>query len=306
MAGWSTAPAKAEVRSWQLLAPPARHALFLPGWDAHARRAGACVREGLRTGLVGPGTRVVAVERDAGLASLVGRDLAGLGLGGRLRMHADDLSRLRLDPSDPLDFAFVDLLGNLDGATAAWMRDDLSPALAPGATLSLTFAYGFRANRFLARCRAAFEGPYAAHARAAAAHFRINDPLALVGLLIVMSALPGRTFSLAGAVHYQDNVRSMVAYRLDGVSEAGETMPWPDLSAIAGDEVPRSRASSGKDKASGRMAVAAHIRRIPPRVGRVDPDEGLPADARSQAALKAWATRRARGWVHPRSRERGT
>jgi len=331
MGRWMAAPGKAAVRAWQVEAPAAGRALFLPGWDEEAGDGCACVREAMRTGLVGPRTQVLAVERDPVLAPRVAACLDELGLAGRVRMHGRELSRLRLGTGQPLDYAFVDLLGNLDAPTAAWMRDELAPALSEGATLAMTFAYGMRGNRFLARCADAFEGRHSGHARQAASHFGIHDRLALAGLLVTMSALRGLSFTFAGALHYRDGVRSMVAYRLDGIRRGGPAS-WPSLEEVAGDVIPHARASrlaghpgAARRPPMGMTRVERLLRAlddVPATLAGRRPGHVAAADRaarelrgmvasyregghdRSAAALKAWATRRARGWVHPSRRGR--
>jgi hypothetical protein len=115
-----------------------------------------CVREGYRQGLFDASTHLIGVEWEPLVAKKIKKQLNELH-GSNYTIYGNDI--VGLHPSrEPLagrtvDFAFIDLCGELTADIAAWLFR-LMPVMTPGATLSITVglnAWHNKLNKYICK-----------------------------------------------------------------------------------------------------------------------------------------------------------
>jgi hypothetical protein len=124
---------EATTRAARLLgsAAPVRSALVMPAgpWQD--------VKTGMETGLYSPDTRFIAIERSPKVFLDMVESSWRVGMRNRPDCRRADLCEVTDLPLG-LEAAFLDVCAFIDVQTAIWMREQLVPALAPGAVVILT------------------------------------------------------------------------------------------------------------------------------------------------------------------------
>jgi hypothetical protein len=293
---WSSRAHKAYMRDYMIASErPFRSAIFLPGWDDAANDGCFCVRRAFEIGAIDEDTQVIAVEWNTALREKITERMSTFPFRNPPILHFDALHRLRLHDRK-IDFAMLDLLGNLDWRLARWVVDMLKPNLAEYATVSLTITRSFRRNHFMVNMADAWLRDLELHRTAlqVSDEYGIDDSEALLHLLIMKSCLSGFTFDYRRMQIYREpgkHSRTMIAGRFDNIREAKE-FGWPSLDEVmaalnnASQSVEASSAKPDRQAAPWE-SILAHLEK---------PMEPTPAlsleERRSAAARKAWATRR--------------
>lgn len=298
---WSDRPNKQISREYVLQGYKQRHAaLFLPGWDEGAKQCGQDIRTALSMGILDRSKPLYVVERNPELAPLIYADLESLGF-ENIIMQVCDLSEVELHHK--LDFAFIDLMGCLTMRICEWMRDTLAPALSKGATLALTVAYCKRNNHFIdAAERVMFDGAndYKEITRAMRDLYGIEGGEKLLPFLLVKSVFQGHTFAYKPLFKYNDNINSMLTFKFTEFAKANTPTGYPSLAEISTRFTEKEYTNMAKDTPKSAAKKAWDTRRQ--RQSEADAAEAARQSMLAERALKAWATRRANGWVHPNSR----
>lgn len=256
-------------------------AIFLPGWDDEAEEAGQDIRYALKEGLLDLTKPLYVAESNPALADLIEADLLALGF-TCLIMHRGDLSTMRIHHK--IDFAFIDLLGTLNADICCWMMDCLAPMLSCKARVALTMAYSRRNNDFMAKCERIFIRDYPEFICDTRDRTQIEGHQRLIPVMLVSSIFRDHEFAYRAMMKYQDSNYSMLTYkfthfkRIDG--DNGTPLLNDILSRINTEDTMINRSEIAHKAAETRK-------------------NNQQKKKRSEAAQKAWATRRANGWVHP-------
>lgn len=292
MTDWTNRPAKQASREYALQGYfQERAALFMPGWDEEAQQAGQDVRTGLASGNLDPELPLYVVERNPEWAELIAADLCGLGF-KNLILHVGELHTLK--PTHKLDFVSIDLFGALDRNICTWMRDTLAPALAPAAIVALTMAYSRRNNRFMFECERIFREDFHTYTSRVRKALDISGHHRLVPVLLMRAIFQNHQFAYRRLMRYHDSIYSMLTFKFTDFSPTRLSNGAPMLDQVLDrmrplDQVVVRREFEPEDE-------------MEPESEEASAAEPMSYQRRSQAALKAWATRRAQGWVHPSRR----
>jgi len=230
MSDWAARTEKAIVRDYQLMAPvrPARCALFLPGWDIAANTGCLCIARALDLQVINRQTKIIAVERDARLVPHIAQRLNQFGFDPPPHFHQGELHDLLLPPDVSIDYAMIDLLGNLTEPVAYWLSGHLSGHLAEHATMAFTFTERWRKNNFLRRCIAQWRNPTYRRLSIDFAMSHQLDQYILFHVLMVKTCFAEFDFTYRRAQRYRDNIRVMCGFRFDDFVRNPQPQ-WPSL-----------------------------------------------------------------------------
>jgi hypothetical protein len=94
-------------------------------------------------------SRIVCVEKDNAEISSLSRRIQRIVPKGfrKPELHHQDVFKIKLD--HPVDFAWIDLCGNLRKKDIPWLQNELVPNLMPDAELAFTFSIRTRGNNFI-------------------------------------------------------------------------------------------------------------------------------------------------------------
>jgi hypothetical protein len=263
--------------------------LWLPGEDTR------CVDLARDRGVVTQETFIVAVEEDRATAGRIRRRLAKRGWTRQSVVMNQTLTAVRL--RSPLDFAFLDLCGQPDEPLARWIEQHLADNLFEGADLSITFRLFRRNNLFMEQVEKALKTPKGGAALLHLAEtLGIYNPAILLPLVVVLCCLRHQSFRILTPAIYRDEGHvSMLLLRLRDIRRSTETW-WPSISDII----------SGVERGWREGAYSEGARKawetLHEQGPRIDPETAR----RSDIARKAWATRRANGWIHPAKLRQGS
>lgn len=130
-----------------------RRALFMPSSEMY------CVKKAEDEGMISPGrTDLVLVERDKYKIHRLKQNLRQTGWENSSYLFPMELDEVDI-PFD-LDYAWLDLYGNIPENVAYWMARELSPNLQQGAILCLTTQTAFRSNEWLKAMRERTKGDF--------------------------------------------------------------------------------------------------------------------------------------------------
>jgi hypothetical protein len=231
-------PWKPTMREFSLSASslsPARTALFLPSTDC------ACIERGLQLGTINRNTKIIAVERDWKLFSIIRQRLAMFGFVTPPQLHMVNLHQLSCNRL-MFDYASLDLCGELTAPIADWLTNSLAPHLSDGACVSVTLNKEPRGSRyFLDPVKLAWQSqPHWDRLRQRCAEeCEINDDAVLFPLLMLKSCLHRYRFDYVPPQVYCDRQYKMLAYRLDNIRRLAPTDPrhgaWPSHADLLDD-----------------------------------------------------------------------
>lgn len=184
-----------------------------------------------------------------------------------------------------LDYSHMDFCGGLDSLTAKWISE---LEFLPGADLHFTFAYAPRCNLFINKCHELFQNDQELRP-VMVNEFTIlerKDTNIAIYCSLLRCVLRKYQFGALQPVYYKDTIQSMVLYRCEGLHKVSKSL-YPDLMSKFG-------VSSGTSQpvmevpmtATARKKIAAKA--VKTRQNRI----ATLQERRSNAALKAWATRR--------------
>lgn len=261
-------------------------AIFMPGWDEEKQEAGQDVRLGLAQGNLDPAKPLIVVERDPEWAALIVQDLLGLGFTD-LRPHVGELHDLSV--SVPVDFVFIDLLGTLDHNISIWMRDVLAPHLTTDATVALSLAYCRRNNHFIEAAERAYNESFEVEVGEAREHFGISGNHRLIPIMLVRAIFNHHLFAFRRMVRYRDTNYSMMTFKFSDFTPLGQTNGSPSLSEVVSRFTIRERKLTMTDRSE-----AAHKAWETRRNRQTDQQAKAAQQARSDRAHRAWETRRAK------------
>jgi hypothetical protein len=298
---WSDRPNKQVSREYVLNGYKQCHAaLFLPGWDEAVGECGQDIRTALRMGILDREKPLYVVEKNYEWAPLIEADLKALGF-TKIVMHIGELSEVKFEHR--LDFAFIDLMGCLTLSICEWMRDTLAPALAKGAIVALTVAYCKRNNHFIdAAERVMFKGrdDYKDITRAMRDLYKIEGGEKLLPFLLVKAIFQHHSFAYNPLFKYNDNVVSMLSFKFTEFAKANTPNGYPSLVDITARFTQKEHKNMVKDTPKTAAGKAWQTRRQ--QATAAADAEAERRAMLSERALKAWATRRENGWVHPTRR----
>lgn len=250
-------------------------ALFMPGDRA------LCVASALKTGIIVPDTRLVLVERIPEVARQASVSMRKMGFRSLPLWHVADIVNLRLPFR--LQYGFLDFNGTLNFRIAKWMNVELSSHLASDATLAFTFCYTMRSPgwQFMDRCQKLFRTTYHHLWDRLAGQVQVRDFNILTYLCLLRSVFCEYDFAIRPPFKYKDSV-SMVLYRLSQMRPRLARPEWPNMEELLAGEIPEENHQVALISQRAKQAQATRQRQVEERL----------AQKRSEAALKAWATRR--------------
>lgn len=286
MIGWSKRDRKQESREFVLDGyEQSAAAIFMPGWDEEARQSGQCVRTALRQGRLDLDLPLIVVERDPMMADKIERDLLGLGF-TQLVMHVGELCELPLP--GPVDFAFIDLLGTLDYRLCAWLKDELAPALTKGATVAFSLAWSPRNNHFMEAAVRAYNDSFQDEVEFLREAYHLSGSRRLIPVMLIRAAFHKHIFAFRQPMRYRDTNYPMLTYRFSGFSPLnGETNGSPSLDDVVTSFTPKERKTTMTDRSE-----AAHKAWRTRRAAAEQAETDAKKAALSARAKQAWETRR--------------
>lgn len=268
-----------------------RVSIHLPGKDCE------CLKAGLEAGAFGPASFVTLVERDPAIWPHIERFVAREWPGGWAtpRLHRGDFSTLEL--REPVDSAFIDLLGNLTRRDCLQL---MQMDFAPNAAVGFTFNFCPRGNAFIGNCLRAMSGGLSAKLAEKCRRLdnfpqEMKSFLAMYMVMFEDVLFTNYRFTLSANYYKEDGTaNTMFLFRLGKMTK----QPWPaapDRNAVDhffGEPVMASKLRLYDPKVRHEAAVkAAATRRA--NVLAAEAEAERKAQVRHMAAVKAWATRRA-------------
>lgn len=260
-------------------------ALFLPAEKC------LCVKRAIEHGVIDDRTRLLAVERDPAVAQRMEKNLHAIGV--RATVIRSWLHTTRLPIS--VDLAFLDFNGVIDLRTARWLANHLAARLNKNATVIFTLAHAWRNNRFMPRCHDLLLSQHRQLVGDIAEELD-TDNLDIVCMIAVFRTIfSDWEFRVDYRLKYRDRCSvPMTVYRLYGFGK--RKVASGSLEAI------RSTLLQEKGENPHSACTVLDAPRLTTKmrtIGRKDSQ----MTGSSDAAYKAWETRRRNGWVHPNSRD---
>ncbi len=184
--------------------------------------------------------------------------------------HKGELSSMKVPWK--LQFAFLDFCGCYDLRTAAWMKNELAPKLEAGARVAITHTRSIRNNNFMHRCNEVLRTGEVGRVTARMGRDIGDRNVALV-VAVTLCIFNRWDYDVEQILTYRDSINSMFFLRLDNFRPLpkGETNGWPDIAQLI----------SGSPQTPSGVSVM-------PKKNMLSEQE----KKRSNAAHKAWATRR--------------
>lgn len=147
--GWASRVEKQKVREViihhaQTRLGVVKSYLFLPGWDNTINEAGQCFKLGVKRGLISPQTKALGFENESQPSvkvSKITQYFRDTYPAHDVTIIKDDVASAKLKPAS-LDFAFLDLCGNINPEMYRWLRDEFKPALVNNAVFAITLPFG--------------------------------------------------------------------------------------------------------------------------------------------------------------------
>lgn len=291
MIGWSRRDRKQESRNYVLRDyGQTAGAIFMPGWDEEADESGQCIRTALRDGRLDLDQPLFVVERDPLLAAKIEDDLLDLGF-TQLRVHAGELCELVVDV--PVDFAFIDLLGTLDYRLCAWMRDELATNLTPNATVALSVAYSRRNNHFVEAAERAYNNSFTEDVSFIRESYRVSGVHKLIPVMLLRAVFNNHIFAFRRPMKYRDTNYSMMTFKLTGFKSLFKNSNGsPSLAVVVSKFTEKERKTTMTDRSE-----AAHKAWQTRRASAQQAEAEAKKAALSARAKKAWETRRGEAQV---------
>lgn len=126
---------------------PVANALSFPGDEL------LCTKRGHETGLYGPHTKHIFVERDSATQKRIARGCHKLNCEWDPLFWRDEVWKLPLRAAlenEPLEFAYLDFCAALNSRVARWIYCEFGPSLAEGARVAVTLSRNWRASKYMA------------------------------------------------------------------------------------------------------------------------------------------------------------
>ena len=279
---WTNREQKAEMREHAMPPSPVRNSLWMPGGSC------LCVKEALSRDLLVPDGNHYFVERDPDIAVSIKRFIQSRSWRREPILHVGELSNL--DLPQPLDYAFFDFLGGLDKSVAEWLHE---VELTDGGSLSFTFAYGWRRNLFMERCKEVL--CHTDYFYDLSVELRIDNPVILLYLANLKTVLDRYDSDSMQPIQYQDSRNSMILYRLRNFRQRRNRRSGYYNSLVQGEGDDTSSRPKSVGHTPGKRQKAQRCCQKGVEDSSQECQEVMRranAKKRSNAAKKAWETRR--------------
>jgi len=269
---WSNRPQKEDCRRYAVEElPRLQRSLWLPGDGL------LDIEVAQEVGVIDKNSQMIFAERNPDVIPKIENKINNGHWLNKPLLHKGKISDLELPW--PIQFAFLDYCGCYERDTVRWMNTGLAARLEPGATVVITHMQSWRNNNFIHECHEAlWRGPMAKHTARISRNLGVRSENMALVLAVTLCIFNRYDFKIQPPVKYQDSRNSMFMLRFDNLRQLpeGKTNGWPDLAEL----VDLSKTSTGDTMSKKSISPAQ-------------------AKKRSDAAYKAWETRRRNAEMKP-------